>query len=78
MIIKETQKHHYLKSVQSTVYREQQTMWILHNEKIQKAWYIPVQSMHQAEFQLAKANSTVQIKAMWGKTGLYTKWMIPF
>ena len=62
------------------MYWEQQTVVQCKNytqEKRQKAWYIPVHFMYWAEFQLAKASSIVQIKTIWGKTRLYTKWMIP-
>ena len=40
--------------------------------------YIPVHFMPLAEFQLDKASSTVEIQTIWGKTGRYAKWMIPF
>ena len=62
--IPETQKHHYLKSVQSNMYREQQTVVQCKDYTHYKTWYVPVHFMYWAEFQLAKASSTVQIKAI--------------
>ena len=36
------------------------------------------QFMYWAELKLARASSTVQIQTVWGKTGRYAKWIIPY